>query len=465
MEQLKRGIVLVFVANLINLLVSLITGFMLPKYISVETYAAIKSFQLIVGYIGIMHFGYIDGLYLKYGGRETLSVSAKELNIARTNLFLSQMLCAVLICIPAIFARDLVWIMVAICVVPINMTGLYKSIYQATGEFNLYSRVLNYTTLLTLIFNIMLVFVFKTDNSFYYLSILVFVYFLVWGIVEVNSIKKFKYKYTFTLRLSEFYYTCKSGISLTLGNFSSILMTSMDRWFIKLFFNVVDFAYYSFAVSIQNLLTVFITPIVTTLYNYMCKTIDPDRIKEIKNSCTIFALYFISTAYGAKFILEIYLNKYLEANNVIFILFVTEIFFLIIKAVYVNIYKAKKQQKLYFQQLSGIIILGVCLNFTAVVIFKSNESIAIASMLSAIVWMVICEINMPEIRYNFVEIVTMVICSSIFLVTGVYLPAIFGFIVYIISISAILFLLQRKNMYRTILLAKSMVNSIIKRKI
>lgn len=66
-DKLKKGLVLVFIANAINLCISLINGFVLPKYLSVETYADIKTYQLYSNYIGVLALGYCDGLYLKYG--------------------------------------------------------------------------------------------------------------------------------------------------------------------------------------------------------------------------------------------------------------------------------------------------------------------------------------------------------------------------------------------------------------
>ena len=74
-KELKRGIYLIFIANMINVIFSLLANFLLPKYLSVESYAAIKTFQLYVSYVGLFHLGYIDGMYLKYGG----SVLGKEL--------------------------------------------------------------------------------------------------------------------------------------------------------------------------------------------------------------------------------------------------------------------------------------------------------------------------------------------------------------------------------------------------
>lgn len=70
-KRLQKGIIAVFLANVINMLFSLATNFLLPKYLSVESYAGIKEFQLYVSYVGLFHFGFVDGIYLKYGGKNT----------------------------------------------------------------------------------------------------------------------------------------------------------------------------------------------------------------------------------------------------------------------------------------------------------------------------------------------------------------------------------------------------------
>lgn len=64
-SNLATGIVLIFIANVINLLFSIGTNLILPKFLSVESYAAIKTYQLYITYVGVLHFGFNDGMYQK----------------------------------------------------------------------------------------------------------------------------------------------------------------------------------------------------------------------------------------------------------------------------------------------------------------------------------------------------------------------------------------------------------------
>ena len=91
-ENLKRGIALVFIANAINLCISLVNGFVMPKYLSLGAYADIKTYHLYANYIGVLAFGYSDGLYLMYGGKHISEVGSTGINTCRSNLILTQIM-------------------------------------------------------------------------------------------------------------------------------------------------------------------------------------------------------------------------------------------------------------------------------------------------------------------------------------------------------------------------------------
>ena len=169
-DNLKKGIVLVFIANLINLIISLMNGFILPKYLSVETYASIKTYQLYANYIGVLTIGYADGLYLKYGGARIGDIPNREINVCRTNTFILQAIMTVAFVIVGIIIQDHVLIITALSIIPVNIAATFKSILQATGEFRSYSRIMNFGSIFTFAMTIFLLFVIKTDNDMIYIE-------------------------------------------------------------------------------------------------------------------------------------------------------------------------------------------------------------------------------------------------------------------------------------------------------
>ena len=64
------------------------------------------------------------------------------------------------------------------------MSNYFKFLYQATGEFDLYGKAMNLTTISTFALNMVLLFVFRTDSVFWYVAGYVVLYFLIWIVLD-----------------------------------------------------------------------------------------------------------------------------------------------------------------------------------------------------------------------------------------------------------------------------------------
>ena len=76
---MRKGLLKVMIANLIGLVISVVTNFLIPKYVSVDSYSLIKTYALYLTYAGFFSIGYNDGMYLKYGGKNLDQINKKEL--------------------------------------------------------------------------------------------------------------------------------------------------------------------------------------------------------------------------------------------------------------------------------------------------------------------------------------------------------------------------------------------------
>ena len=155
-NNLKKGILLVFGANVINLIISLVNGFVLPKFLSVETYAATRTYYLYVSYTGILALGYADGLYLKYGGMRMADIPEKDINTARTNSLIMQSIMTLVCLLVGFFTGDWIFMVAAAAIIPSIIADVYKNIFQATGEFGIYSKAINYRPIFILIATVVL---------------------------------------------------------------------------------------------------------------------------------------------------------------------------------------------------------------------------------------------------------------------------------------------------------------------
>lgn len=447
MNDLKRGMIKILTVNILNLAVTLVTNFVLPKYLSTETYAAIKSYQFYINYIGILHLGYADGMYLKYGGKKYTEISMAAFKRELSTLRLFQLVVCCVATVVAFFVKDQVMLLVALSILPYNMFVGYKTIFQAIGDFDSYSKAINASTIILFLINMVALFALHTDKVQVYLYGYFLCYVLIWLVLEyrISITTHQKVSEYAVFDVGDFTANIRSGILLMIGNFSSIILTGMDRWFIKFLMDTVAFAEYSFAVSIENFINFAVTPISTTLYNYFCGNVTNQQIKHMRNLVTIFSAFLISAAFPAKFILEIYLNKYIAATDVIFYLFVGQFFFIQVKSIYINLYKAQKRQTIYFAKLSFIVLLGAIFNAGLYALMKNKESFAVGTMLSAFVWFVLSTMDFPTLGIEFKQWVYLITIPMAFLIFGKYTMAIAGLILYLLTVSIATYFLMQKE--------------------
>ena len=432
--SLKKGLFYVLLANLINLGFNLITNFVLPKQLSVDSYATIKTFQLYVSYVGVFHLGFVDGMYLKYGGKSVNQISHWDLQTNLSTLRIFQIVVTVICVVLAIILKQEVLIFSALSILPLNMANYFKQLYQATGEFSLYGKIMNANTILIFFANMMWIFLFKVDNGLYFLLSNVVVYFAVWIVLELNCKKLLgRRKEGKVFFFKELVTNIKAGILLTVGNLSSVSLTSMDRWFVKVLMDTFAFAQYSFAVSMENFMNVAVTPVTITLYNYFCKVTEIKNIRKMRNCVMLFAAFIVACAFPARFILEVYLTNYIDSAKVMFILFSAQIFYIIIKSIYVNLYKAKKKQLIYFIKLVAIIAIGFVFNVICYWIYEVKESFAVGTLLSAVCWYFLCLPDFKWLKYTIKEMLYPFIQVFFFLVCGFCFSAVPGLIAYVME--------------------------------
>ena len=440
-SKLAKGMLIIFSANLVSLCFNMLINFIVPKHLTVDSYAAIKTYQLYTTYVGVLHFGYNDGMYLKYGGKTLSDIRDGELAEGVSVIRTFQIGILILGAIFSLSAGNYILLMVSLAMLPINMLSYFQFLYQACGEFKIYSRFMATVSAGTLLINAALIYLFRTNDYIIFLISYVALNMVVWLSAEAifhhlaHSRPRLIY---FSLpRLLE---GIKGGILLMLGNFSSIIMTTMDQFFVNGFIGTRAFAQYSFAVSMETFLSVATTPITVTLYNHFCIHDTPGGNRSIRQKVIILASLIIAAAFPVKFIMEHYLTEYMDAVTVLFLLFAAHLFYVVIRGVYVNLYKARRQQRRYFTGLIVVIAFGLAANIAAYFISGAKEGFAVATLLSAVFWLFVCrgdfkDMHIQEYAYMFIQL-------ALFLGCGIFLGSVSGGILYLLgtALSAVIFM-------------------------
>jgi len=72
--EILKNISCSFGANFISLCISVFMVAFVPKFLNVDDYALWQLFLFYFSYLGFLHFGWEDGIYLRYAGKRFGSV-------------------------------------------------------------------------------------------------------------------------------------------------------------------------------------------------------------------------------------------------------------------------------------------------------------------------------------------------------------------------------------------------------
>ena len=165
-----------------------------------------------------------------------------------------------------------------------------------------------------------------------------------------------------------------------------MMFYAIDRWFIKLFFDVDSFAYYSFAISMLNIINLLVSAVSVTFYNYLSKGEKEEEVKKLKNVFLILGGFASLGYFAFAAIVSIMIKKYIPALNIIAISFAAYPYMIVINALYVNLYKARKNEKRYVKVVFFMVLISAIYNTVAMFISKTPEAIAVATTLAFITW-------------------------------------------------------------------------------
>ena len=458
-QSLSKGIAIIFLANVLNLFFSLATNFLLPRYLPVESYAAIKTYQLYAGYIGLLHLGFIDGMYLFNGGKRIGDISRTEIKEELSTLFSFQLMITLIIILLSFCINNKILLFASMSILPVNMLTYFRYLYQSTGEYRLYGRIMNYLTIFTCVINLFFLLIIKETSFFPYIISYVILNYLLFIAISCYMSKKFHEK-LIKIKFSYFYFKrdINAGYTLTLGNIAFSLLVCMGQWFVSFFLSVSDFAYYSFSVTIVNFINIAVTPISITLYNFFClKEIDDNKISNLRNLIVIFSCFLMILAFCAQIIIKFFIPNYTDSIRTMFILFASQIFAIINTSVFVNLYKARKQQSKYMKKLLFTLLISIIINIIFTFIHNTKESYAIGTLLFTVIW---CLFSCDDFKSLFIkkkEFIYITLCLFVFFYSGFALQPWYGLLLYLLVFTFLTyiffnqlilhFLTQIKNKY------------------
>lgn len=430
--SLKTSIIRVFSANFLSMISGILIGFVVPAVLSVDGYSNLKTYTFYISYVGFLHLGFIDGMYIKYGGKNREEINKAEFKLEHRIFMFTQIIFTVIFILISLLRADLIMFLMAISIIPINNLSFHKLFYQAIGEFKKYANISYLYTIIYLILNILLAVILVNRNYVLYCLTSIISNGIVSIYLEIRYFKIFrgiKTAYTFKV-----WQNIKVGFFILLGNLSVMLFYGLDRWFVKIFYTANDFAYYSFAISMLNVINILVGAVSVTFYNYLAQGEDKLAIKNLKKYLIILGGFASLGFFAFSAIINIILKKYIPALDIISISFAAYPYMIVINALFVNLYKARKNEKKYLKVVISMLVISFIYNFIAINISSNSISIAIATTLAFITWYIYSAIDFDYLRPTKFEVIFLTINLFSFIILSHYFNWLLGGLGYLLII-------------------------------
>ena len=392
----------VAISNVINIIGGIIVGLLLPKILPVEDYGWYKTFTLYAAYIGFVHLGIIDGIVLKYGGKDYEKIDRPLFRSYFAWYSFVHIVFVFMTFIGVAVIKDInykfILATLGIHAVIANCNGYFQQISQITQRFREYTTRKIISSVIRII-NVGLLLIwaalgFKpTFRVFLIISIATETLVTAWYIYTYRDII-FGDKLSLSDTRKDVFQLSIIGFPLLFANLCSSLILTLDRQFVSILFDTTTYAKYAFAYNMLSLVTVATSAVSTVLYPTLKRT-TPETMKKRYGSLigiiSIIVFGSIIAYYPLCLFVEWFLPQYIESLPIFRIIFPGLALSSSITVVMHNYYKAEGKNIIYFKK--SILVLGVsaAANAIAYYIFRSTVSISIASIITMVFWYVYVE--------------------------------------------------------------------------
>lgn len=390
-------------SNVLKMLAGVLVGFLLPKVIGLTDYGYYKVFTLYATYVGLFHFGFSDGIFLKYGGKNYDDLERPSFRLFTTFLIsLEFVLSALAGVVALLFLKGesrFIFSCLAVYLLSANITGYYQIISQITSRFNELSLRTILQSVLTCVSIAALWLFYKIEGSLisYRVYTVVFIsinlVLTIWYIITYREIT-FGKKQAFSEGKKELRSFFFMGFPLLFSNLCSTFILAIDRQFVSILFNLDTYAVYAFAYNMLALITTALTAISTVLYPTLKRT-DKETLKNnypLLISVILIVVFLCLLVYfPLKRFIPWFLPKYTDSLPIFRVILPGLAISSAVTIVMHNYYKTDGKELSFFLKSIIILVLSGIANFVAYLVFGSTISISIASTIVMLVWYILIE--------------------------------------------------------------------------
>lgn len=396
-KKVATNVTISLLVQVVSLAVGFILNLIVPKFLEIYQYAHWQTYVLYVGYVGVLHFGLLDGIVLRYSQYDFEELDKARIRSQFKILLVSTSIISLIgILVGALVIGNtdgIIVVLVAVGIVTKNLYSYNTFSFQITNRIKIYALVV---LVHRLIYGIVVVFllIFGVQNFIWYCiadimgdmaACLVSMFFNK-GIYLGKGIG-------FREAFKEYKTNVLTGIILMFANWSSMLLSGGAKMFIQWRFDELIFGNVAFAFSISNFFLTFINAVSIVLFPSL-KRLDPNKLPEtytkIQKILTPVLITALTFYFLARWALEIWVPQY--TGSLVYIGFILPTIIWSSKVTlltnnYLKVYRKEKSLLVVniISVLIAFILFGICayimqdikaviISLVCVMFFKSTVS-------------------------------------------------------------------------------------------
>ena len=442
-----------FTSNLLTLVVSTLITLIVPRLIGVADYGYWQLYMFYSSYVGFFHFGWNDGVYLRYGGEKYEELNKKTFFSQFIQLFTLQLILALFVVIVSIFYieggdRTFIFQMIALNLIILNVRYLFLFTLQATNRISEYANIMLLDRILFIAIVLLLLFAGSRD---YHLMVAADLVSKVISLLyAMYTCKEFVFMRLseFTFDFEETYSNISVGIKLMFANLASKLNIGIVRFGIERQWDVETFGKVSLTLSISHFMMVFITGIGVVVYPILRRTAK-EKLAPIyvlmRNFLMITTLSFLVFYYPARVVLTAWLPDYAESLMYMALLFPLVIYEGRITLLINTYLKTLRYEKVMLTiNTVSVVITSLITIFTTVILHDLNLSVltilvgqALRALIAELFLAKKLGINLTK------DIVLETLLTAVFILSGWYVDSWYSAGIY--GLSYLVYLFIKKN--------------------
>jgi len=372
-KQIFKNLTASVMANGINMVLSILLVLVVPKILGVKEYAYWQLYTFYTTYIGFFHFGIVDGIYLKYGGKKYDELDKPYFNRQFWILVIIEICVAAALIIGVRFViadtdKQFILAMSGLCCVVYLPRVMLQYLLQATNrivEFaqNQILEKVFYAVFITAA----LVFGVRDYQALILSDLLSKAITLALLVIICKDFIFLKLEKLFQ-GIREAIDNMSIGIKLLLSNIASMLITGIVRFAIENQWSVEVFGKLSLTMTASNLLMVFIGAVSIIVYPIL-RNVSREKMPQIYETlrCILMLLVLglLLVYYPAKYLLSVWLPQYAESLRYMALLFPICVFESKMSMLVTTYLKALREEKMIMKINITVMALTLILTLIA----------------------------------------------------------------------------------------------------